>query len=64
MTKDDLKPSKGRGGKRANAGRKAADGVTNTIQVMVSLTPEHREKFKKLGGSLWLRRMIDEQFDR
>lgn len=51
----------GRGGKREGAGRKAEDGVTHTIQVMVSMTPEHRSKFRKLGGSLWLRKMIDEK---
>ena len=59
-----MKTGAGRGGKRANAGRKAADGVTNTVQVMVSLTPEHREKFRKLGGSVWLRAMIDREFDK
>lgn len=53
-----------RGGKRDGAGRKAADGVTKTIVVAVSLTPEYQAKFKALGGSLWLRSIIDREFDK
>ncbi len=55
-------PSKGtgRGGKRPGAGRKAEDGATGMIRINVSLTPEQREKFRNLGGSLWLRGKINE----
>ncbi len=56
------KKCSGRGGKREGAGRKAVDGVKNTVCVMVSLTQEHHEKFKKLGGSAWLRSIIDEKY--
>ena len=54
----------GRGGKREGSGRKAEDGATGLIIVAVTMTPEHREKFRKLGGSLWLRKVIDEKFDK
>ena len=53
---------RGPGGKRKGAGRKAADGATQTIAVAVSLTPEHHAKLKALGGSLWLRKIIDREF--
>lgn len=61
MTKEATK--KPRGGRREGAGRKAADGVTHTVAVMVSLTESHREKLKALGGSLWLRAAIDQSYD-
>lgn len=54
----------GRGGRREGAGPKAKDGAINTITVAVSLTPEHRAKLKALGGSVWLRAIIDREFDK
>ncbi len=57
------KKRNGRGGKREGAGRKAVDGVKNTVRVMVSLTQEHHEKLKKLGGSAWLRSVIDKEYN-
>jgi hypothetical protein len=65
--KESKKNEKGekvqRGGWRKNSGRKAEDGATGLIRVSITLTPEHRDRFKVLGGSLWLRRMIDEKWD-
>ncbi|MBU2765839.1 hypothetical protein HAP94_06430 [Acidithiobacillus ferrivorans] len=58
-------PGPGRGGKREGAGRKAADGVTiaSTVQITARVTPEQRERFLDLGGSEWLRAIIDREFD-
>lgn len=44
--------------KRApGAGRKPLEG--GIVRVNVTLTPEHAEQFKALGGSAWLRNMLD-----
>ena len=57
-------PGPGRGGKREGAGRKSADGVTiaGTVQVIARVTPDQRKRFLKLGGSAWLRAVIDREF--
>jgi hypothetical protein len=49
-----------RGGARVGAGRKAEDGATGLVQVAVRVTPPQREKLSRLGGSVWVRRAIDE----
>lgn len=49
-----------RGGARSGAGRKAEDGATGLVQVAVRVTPPQREKLGRLGGSVWVRRAIDE----
>ena len=55
-----------RGGKREGAGRKAEDGATlaTTVQISARIWPEQQEKFLTLGGSAWLRAMIDREFDK
>jgi hypothetical protein len=52
------------GGKREGAGRKARDGAVHLIRRNVTLTPEQARKLSILGGSLWLRFMIDREFDK
>lgn len=49
-----------RGGSRSGAGRKAEDGATGLVQVAVRVTEPQREKLGRLGGSVWVRRAIDE----
>lgn len=48
-----------RGGARPGAGRKAADGAKKMVVVSASVTEEQRDKFKALGGSVWLRSKIN-----
>lgn len=44
--------------KRApGAGRKPLPG--GAVSVNLTLTPEHRAKLKALGGSAWVRKMLD-----
>lgn len=47
-----------RGGRREGAGRKP-DGQVKMIQTAFRVTPQQREKLKRLGGSAWLRAQID-----
>ncbi len=56
----------GRGGRRGNSGNKAPDGITRANAVMISalVTPAQRERFLDLGGSAWLRAIIDREFDK
>lgn len=53
--------TKQRGGKRPNSGNKAKDGATGamTMQVCARIWKRQHKDFKALGGSEWLRRMID-----
>lgn len=62
----EAKKVTGRGGKREGAGRKAEDGVTiaTTVQITARVTEEQRERFLDLGGSAWLRAIIDREFDK
>ena len=62
----EAKKGPGRGGKREGAGRKAPDGATiaTTVQITARVTEEQRERFLDLGGSEWLRAMIDREFDK
>jgi hypothetical protein len=48
-----------RGGPDRGQGRKAADGATAVERVTVQLTHEQREKARKNGGSVWVRKLID-----
>ena len=59
-------PNPGRGGRRENAGRKAQDGMTRADGVMITalVTPAQRGRYLALGGSAWLRAMIDREFDK
>ncbi|MDA8154534.1 MAG: hypothetical protein M0003_17775 [Acidithiobacillus sp.] len=59
-------PGPGRGGKRENSGRKAPDGATiaTTVQISALVTPAQRGRFLALGGSAWLRAIIDREFDK
>ena len=44
--------------KRApGAGRKPLEG--GIVSVNITLTPAHRAKLKDLGGSAWVRKMLD-----
>lgn len=44
--------------KRApGAGRKPLEG--GIVSVNITLTPAHREQLKALGGSAWVRKMLD-----
>ena len=44
--------------KRApGAGRKPLEG--GIVSVNLSLTPAHRDQLKALGGSAWVRKMLD-----
>jgi len=54
----------GLGGKRKGAGRKAKDGSMNLIRRNVTFTSERAMKFSIFGGNLWLRSMIDREFDK
>ena len=49
-----------RGGARNGAGRKSADGATGLQQIAIRVTAEQRAKLARLGGSVWVRRKIDE----
>ncbi len=44
------------GGRRDGAGRPRLK--TPTVRVLVSLTEEERDKFKALGGSKWLKKLL------
>lgn len=54
----------GRGGKREGAGRKAQDGAAGTVRISALVMPEQRSKYLALGGSVWLRAIIDREFDK
>lgn len=47
-----------RGGARAGAGRKAKDGATDLVQVAVWVTRPQREKLRRIGHSVWMRKAI------
>jgi hypothetical protein len=48
------------GGKREGSGRKPLNGV-GTVNTTVRLTPEQQLHFATLGGSAWLRLLLDEK---
>lgn len=47
--------TKGRGGKRDNAGRKPLGDETLAATIIARVTPEQKETFKANGGGQWLR---------
>lgn len=47
------------GGARKGAGRKSTDGAENLQRVSVNLREDQRAKFAQLGGSAWLRALVD-----
>ncbi|HIU37506.1 MAG TPA: translesion error-prone DNA polymerase V autoproteolytic subunit [Candidatus Aphodousia faecigallinarum] len=47
--------TKGRGGKRDNAGRKPLGDETLSSTIIARVTPEQKETFKANGGGQWLR---------
>ncbi len=49
-----------RGGPREGAGRKAVDGATGLVQSAIRVTAEQHEKLKRLGGSAWVRKKIEQ----
>ena len=51
---------KAKGGKREGAGRKSMDGATGLVQVGVRVRAYQKQKLLRLGGSVWVRRKIDE----
>lgn len=55
--KDD-EPLKGRGGPGRGQGRKSLSGGGETKVRNIRLNDEDWERFKQLGGPVWLRRKI------
>ena len=53
MTTHETKPRK----RAPGAGRKPLEG--GIVSVNLSLTPAHRDQLKALGGSAWVRKMLD-----
>lgn len=49
-----------RGGAGRGQGRKAEDGATGLVQIAVRVTVPQREKLVRLGGSVWIRKAIDD----
>lgn len=49
-----------KGGTRPGAGRPFSTKPPPTKPLAIRLSDVHREKFKELGGILWLRRLLDE----
>lgn len=49
-----------RGGARQGAGVKPADGATDLVQIGVRIRASQKPKLARLGGSVWVRRAIDE----
>lgn len=49
-----------KGGKREGAGRPVSTDPANN-SVKARLTDQQHAKWKELGGSRWLKRMLDEQ---
>ncbi len=48
------------GGPDRGQGRKAADGATDLVQIGARIPRDQKDKFLALGGSLWLRKKLDE----
>lgn len=47
--------------KRPTPGKPPLVEGSLAVRVNVTLTAEHREKLRRLGGSAWIRRMIDNE---
>ena len=48
-----------RGGVREGAGRKPIAEVAATETISIRSTPEHKEKFRAIGGAEWFRRAVE-----
>ena len=48
-----------RGGPGRGQGRKPLVAGQDTVRINLTMTAEQRDKLKTLGGSAWIRRMID-----
>lgn len=53
-------PSKVRGGRRPGAGRPPIEGVSLDASVLVRMTAQQKACFLRLGGSRWIRTIINE----
>ena len=51
---------KAKGGKREGAGRKSKDGATGLVQVGIRIRADQKQKLLRIGGSVWVRRKIDD----
>ncbi|MDL2059996.1 translesion error-prone DNA polymerase V autoproteolytic subunit [Mesosutterella sp. AGMB02718] len=60
--KPDNAPSP-RGGSRPGAGRKKGGGLHLTESIQVSVTPEQKKVFTALGGTKWIRSVIDRRLN-
>lgn len=49
-----------RGGARKGAGVKPADGALDLVQIGVRIREDQKPKLARLGGSVWVRRAIDD----
>lgn len=49
------------GGARPGAGRKTKDGAVDLVQVGIRVRADQKPKLSRLGGSVWVRRKIDEE---
>ena len=54
----DRKPSR-RGGKRPGAGRRPLEGKKLESMVVARLTDEQKSLFQKIGGTAWLRAVLN-----
>lgn len=52
------------GGPGRGQGRKKLSNDSDSVRVNTSMTSFQHEKFKRLGGSVWLREQIDKAEDR
>lgn len=59
----EKKPS-GRGGRRPGAGRKKGSGLHLTETLQVCVNKEQKKVFTALGGTRWIRRVIDNELSK
>lgn len=50
-----------RGGPGRGQGRKARDGATGLVQAGIRVRADQKPKLLRIGGSVWVRRKIDEE---
>lgn len=51
----------GRGGRRRGAGRKKGSGMNLTDNIQVCVSADQKKVFRAMGGTRWIRRLIDEE---
>ena len=56
---DGAKPRSGWGGRRPGTGRKKGEGKGLTEHLEVSVTPLQKETFRRAGGNMWMRHVLD-----